>query len=329
MTIVVQDFRERMEDKQSVYKTEVLGVKQMGWWRDDPYPHILPEDSWSLNLWEEISYKAIQYFAQSEIAWHTQKNNMLSSQVMLVNIFFPLKQHLDLLKPWLSRYYSDVKNVTDLDFEYIGPKNRNYFNERGGRGQNRTSSDISIVWEDKDKGRNMLLLEYKFTEPNFGECSQENNPNRQRCFSSRRVVFSPHTQCHKAQVGRTYWDRVLSEDTPFHRKQLVAAHYCPFRYDFYQLMRNQLLAHCIESDHAAGFNRVDFGVMYHADGDKLLRMSHPFGGERDPLRAWSNLLKNPEIFHAFTVQDFLDAIDKGLPDDLAGWRTYLKQRYGV
>ena len=128
MTIVVQDFRERMEDKQSVFKTEVLGVKQMGWWRDNPYPHILPEDCWSLNLWEEISYKAIQYFAQSEIAWHDQKNNMLSSQVMSVNVFFPLMQHLELLKSWLSRYYSDIKSVDYLDFEYIGPKNRNYFN---------------------------------------------------------------------------------------------------------------------------------------------------------------------------------------------------------
>ncbi|MCK4723669.1 MAG: hypothetical protein KAT75_10210, partial [Dehalococcoidia bacterium] len=67
----------------------------------------------------------------------------------------------------------------------------------------------------------------------------------------------------------------------------------------------------------------------HADSDKLLRMSHPFGGERDPLRAWPNLLKNPETFHAFTVQDFLDAIDKSLPEELVGWRAYLKQRYGV
>lgn len=329
MVIAVQDFRERMEDKQSVYKTEVLGIAQMGWWGGNAYPHILPEDSWSLNLWHEISYAAVQYFAQSEIAWHNQKHNMLSSQVMSVNIFFPLMEHLDLLRPWLSRYYGDVRTVTDIDFEYAGPRDRNYFEEGGIRGQNRTSADVAITWEDKDKARNMLLLEFKFTEPSFGECSQQGNPDRRRCMSASRVMASPRTQCYKAEMGRTYWRLALAADSPFLRDRLKAEHHCPFRYDFYQLMRGQLLAHCIERDVSAGYNRVDFGVMYHAANEQLLKMEHPFMGERNPLRSWPTLLTEPETFHACTMQDFLDAIEKNLPEELADWRAYLKQRYGV
>jgi len=329
MVIAVQDFRERMEDKQSVYKTEVLGVAQMGWWGGNPHPHILPEDSWSLNLWDEISYAAVQHFAQSEIAWHNQKHNMLSSQVMSVNIFFPLMGHLDLFRPWLSRYYSDVKTVTDIDFEYVGPRDRNYFEERGIRGQNRTSADIAITWEDKEKARNMLLIEFKFTEPSFGECSQQGNPERRRCLSASQVMASPRTQCHKAEIGRTYWKLALAADSPLLRDRLRAERHCPFRYDFYQLMRSQLLAHCVERDASAGYNRVDFGVMYHAANDRLLKMAHPFMGERNPLRAWPTLLGEPEMFHVFTIQDFLDAIEKNLPADLAVWRAYLKQRYGA
>ncbi len=330
MTIAVQDFRERMEDKQSVYKTEALGIKQMGCWRNKPYPHILPKDSWSLNLWDGIRKEAQRYFSENEIAWHEQRHNLLSSQIMCVNIFFPLKQHLNVIKPWLIRLFRDAENVVDIDFEYIGPEDKNYFSEIGGRGQNRTSSDVAVTWLDKAKRRNMLLLEFKFTEPNFGECNKQGNPKPERCFSSSKVVASPQTECYRVEdKKRRYWEYILSSDSPFRREVLTTERFCPFRYDFYQLMRNQLLAHCIQSEPKSGFDRVEFGVIYHADNDALLRMSHPFGGERNPLTSWPILLKNPETFHTFKVQEFLKIIEPELPDALISWRTYLKQRYGV
>lgn len=326
MSATVQDFRDRMEDKQSVYKTEALGIKHMGPGKGGYHPHILPEDSWSLNLWKDISYDAIQWFAQSGIAWHRHKHNMLSSQVMCVNTFYPLKERLDMLKPWLSRRF-DVKSIIDLDFEYVGPED--YFNEGGRRGGNRTSSDLAVIWEDRDKRRNMLLLEFKFTERSFGECSQDKNPDRRRCMSSRAVVRSPRTQCYRARAGRTYWSHVISAESPILVDRLKAMRHCPFRYDFYELMRGQMLAHCIESDSRAGFHAVDFGVIYHAGNEELLEMSHPFAGEGNPLRAWASMLKDPDTFHTFTVQDFVQSIEGGLPDDLKGWREYLRQRYGV
>lgn len=325
----MQDFNERMREQQAQYKTAMLGITTQGKWRGKEYPHILPEDCWSLNLWEEISNEAIKYFTRSNIAWHKYKHHLLSSQIMCVNIFFPLKQHLDVLKPWLSNHFHDVGNVVDLDFEYIGPEDKNYFNEKGGRGQNRTSSDVSITWLDKAKRKNMLLLEFKFTESAFGECGKQDNPDRSRCLSSEKVVNSPQTQCYRAEVKRTYWDIILSDNSPLHKDRLAVDSYCPFRYDFYQLMRNQLLAHCIQSDRGAGFDRVDFGVIYHADSDKLLRMSHPFDGERNPLEAWPTLLRNTDTFHVFTVHDFIGTIETRLPANLTGWRTYLEKRYGI
>jgi len=329
----MQNFREQMEKHQIEYKTKVLSIKQMGRWRGRHYPHILPEDSWSLNLWEGIAYEEIKYFVQSEIAWHVQKHNLLRSQSMCINIFFPLRQHLDILKVWLSRHFRDVENVVDLDFEYIGPKNKNYFNELGGRGQNRTSSDLSITWQDKEEKKNMLLLEFKFTERDFGECSQEGNPYPERCLSlgkdMENDIYSHKTKCYRTEVKRPYWDMILSGDSPFRRELLTTESYCPFRYDFYQLMRNQLLAHCIQSDSQLDFNRVEFGVIYHADNKDLMRMSRPFGGERNPLKAWPELLNNQNTFHVFTVQEFLNTIEPNLQGELASWRSYVKQRYDL
>ena len=318
-----------MEKHQIEYKTKVLGIEQMGRWRGRHYPHIMPEDSWSLNLWEVISYEAIKYFAQSEIAWHIQKHNLLSSQIMCVNLFFPLKEYLNILKTWLSCHF-DVQNVVILDFEYIGPKGKNYFKEDGGRGQNRTSSDLAITWQDKEGKKNMLLLEFKFTEPDFGQCSKAGNPDHKRCLSAKKVVASPQTECYRVEKKeRRYWEYILSSDSPFQKELLTKESYCPFRYDFYQLMRNQLLAHCIQSDPEEDFNRVGFGVIYDAHNEVLTRMSRPFGGERNPLKAWPNLLKNPNTFHVFTVQEFLNTIEPKLHGDLVNWRMYLKQRYDL
>jgi len=325
----MKEFDKRMRELQSQYKTATLGITAQGKWKSTKYPHILPEGKWDLNLWDSIRKEAQFYFNDNNIAWHKYKHNLLSSQVMCVNIFFPLKKHLDVLEPWLSSYFNNVGNVVDLDFEYIGPEGKDYFNENGGRGQNRTSSDVSITWLDKAKRKNMLLLEFKFTESSFGECGKKGNPDRSRCLSSNKVVASPQTQCYRAEVGRTYWDIIPTNESPLRKERLTADGYCPFRYDFYQLMRNQLLAHCIQADSEAGLHRVEFGVIYHADNDKLLRMSHSFDGERNPLKAWRSMLKNPDPFHYFAVQDLISTIEERLPDGLIEWRTYLKQRYGL
>lgn len=93
-------------------------------------------------------------------------------------------------------------------------------------------------------------------------------------------------------------------------------------------MRNQLLAHSIERDSSESVDKGDFGVCYHADNEDLLRMA-PFGSESNPLKAWPKMLRRPENFFAFTVQDLLAAVEADLPDGLLGWRSYLVERYGL
>ena len=54
------------------------------------------------------------------------------------------------------------------------------------------------------------------------------------------------------------------------------------------------------------YNKVDFGVMYHADNEKLMNMSRPFNKERDPSKAWQKLLRHSDTFHVFTIQGYID-----------------------
>ena len=324
----MDDFFKRMKESQARYKIKVLGIKEPGFSRGGtPYSHILPKEKWELNLWEGIRNEACSYFGANGIAWHDQRHNLLSSQAMCVNVFFPLRHHLEILGVFLSQYFNDILEVINLDFEYTGP--RNYFGERGGRGQNRTSSDLAVMWLDIEKSPRMLLLEFKFTEPDFGQCGQEDNPLPERCLSSSKVVSSPRRECYRAQKGRKYWDMILSGKGPFHKGFLTTESFCPFRYDFYQLMRNQLLAHCIQSDPNSFLSKVDFGAFYHSENQTLLEMKHAFGGEHNPVKAWPKMLKNPNTFHSFTVQDLLRIVETQLPDNLLSWRSYLRCRYAL
>ncbi len=326
MTMPVQTFRERMEDKQSVFKTEILGIKQMGLLRGNPYPHVLPEDAWSLNLWREIAYDAIKHFAQSEIVWHPSKHNMLSSQVLCANIFYPLREHLNVIHTWMQSCQLDVGEVVDLNFNFVSHKN--YLHERDDRGLP-PIADLSITWVDMAKRRNLLLLSFKFAEANLGECSPAGNPNPKRCYVSSKVVGSPRSQCYRVQQGRRYWDVINSASGPLWKDSLVIEKYCPFRYDFFHLMRGQLLAHCIQSDSKSGYDRAEFGILYHASNSELLQMALSFDDERNPFKVWPTLLHKPETFHAFTLQDFFATLERSLPLDLTGWRQYLNQRYGL
>lgn len=326
---MTENFRSQIQARLIRYKRKVLKCEAEGAWRGKPYPHILPLKKWQYNLFEGIRDSVVEYFKARNIAWHNQRHNLLSSQILCVNLFFPLREHLGVIQSFLTPHFSKIGRVIDIDFEYSGPPRRNYFNEEGRRGQNRTSSDIALIWEDKSGNKNMLLLEFKFSEPGFGECSKQGNPNRRRCQSARRVIEAPNENCWRAIRKRTYWDMILSNDNPFRREALTVERYCPFRYDFYQLMRNQLLAHCIETDPQADFSRVDFGVIYHADNEALLKMARPFGEESNPLKAWPMLLRAPSKFHVFTIQELISVIDRKLPEGLISWRGYLKQKYNL
>jgi len=312
-------FYEEMKARMIVYKKETMDI----------YEHILPARQWTRNIWSGIRRAAIDYFSREKIKWHDHKDNLLSSQIQCVNIFFPLRNHPSLLNGFLKEFYPLLAEVTDIDFEYIGP--RNYFNEPGGRGYNRTSADVAITWEDTRGRNNLLLVEFKFTEANFGECSKSENPDPDRCNHGKLIIHSPKKECYRSEVGRPYWDIILSPQEPFLLEMLHKTQHCPFRYDFYQLMRNQLLAKCIAEDKDSEFSIVEFAVCYDDRNETLLNLSRPIDGNSNPLEVWESFLKNPSSFKSFTIQQLLENIDHidNLPSELEQWRAYLNDRYGL
>jgi len=322
-------FYEEMKARMVDYKTNILGITEKGKRREREYDHILPSQQWPLNLWSGIQRQSIEYFSKNDIRWHRERDNLLSSQMLCVNIFFPLKNYPDLLAGLLKTFYPLLERVSEIDLEYIGPKN--YFCEPGGRGYNRTSADVSIKWTDNEGRDNLLLVEFKFTEQNFGGCSKSENPNPERCDHLELVLSAPKTECYRSEVGRPYWDMIRSPEGIFVGEALARTRYCPFKHEFYQLMRNQLLAHCLANDSDTKLHTVEFAVCYDERNKGIQTISRPIDGENHVFSVWKSFLKKPETFKHFTIQHLLHHIDQSvsLSTETKVWRAFLGERYGL
>ncbi len=336
--MAAQAFQTEIKNRAIAFKHAHLGIYEKGTrpyinknhqLTNLEYDHILPARLWEQTLWHGIRQDAINYFTTERIQWHGQCNNLLSSQVLCLNIFFPFRTRLNLITGFLKTHHASLKRVTGIEFEYTGQDN--YFHESGGRGQNMTSADVVFFWEDNLGRRNITLTECKFTEQAFGECGKSSNPDRNRCNNGKAVIASYKSQCYRSQVGRLYWDMILAPNSPIKSEVLYKSKACPFRYDLYQLMRNQLLAHCLMQDKQNGLSGATFAVCHDARNTALTtyRNTNEYG-TGNTLVIWKSFLKEPGAFGHFTYQDFMAYLDSiALPDELKPWRAYLNQRYGL
>jgi len=138
------------------------------------YPHILPAGHERLAFYGPLADAILAYLAEEDIALHSEVLNLKSSQAACLNFLFPLRQDLDLAKASLGSFLPGLREVTGIEFEYTGsPEVTQWLGEprRGKRGQNRTSIDAAVFWVGRSKKRCITLVEWKYTERNFGACS--------------------------------------------------------------------------------------------------------------------------------------------------------------
>jgi hypothetical protein len=114
-------------------------------------------------------------------------------------------------------------------FEWIGE--RYYLGERIARGEKRTrganctSADAAVLFEQTDGKRQLVLIEWKYTES----------------YPSRAIRFSARGT-DRAVIYRRFYE---AADCPIDRS--LVAHFDDLFYEpFYQLMRQQLLAREME-----------------------------------------------------------------------------------
>jgi hypothetical protein len=252
-----------------------------------PYEFCLPLEFAELNLLPEVRTRALGLFGELRIPWHAgvdggPSNHLLSSQVQCVNA---LTQMVDDPARIVEAFggHLDIGRVEQIEpgrfltFEFIGPTD--FFVEaRAGvrtRGAYCTSVDAAFLYQNRTGGRELALVEWKYTESYARRVDQQRDVER----------------------ARRYQAALMAKDSPVDGSLLPFERFCDE--PFYQLMRQQLLAHELEKVHALGADRVR--VVHVSDAsnvDYQASVHHPehlaLGGTVDDV--WARLLRGRDGF---------------------------------
>jgi hypothetical protein len=298
----------------------------------NPYPHILPDGHQEKAFFEPV---LIPYMQAHDIAFHAESLNLRSSQACCLNFLYYLRQNLEQASEVLRGWFPELLRVTSIEFEYTGPEAATtWLGEPPGgkRGMNRTSVDAAIWWADGQKKPRLTLVEWKYTETSFGKCggyTSHGNSDRWRCRELDVSSIAPKKDCYLHQGDRPtnrrhYWEHM--EEAGIHYSVFEKPG-CPFRNPLYQLMRQQLLAHWLETKTD---NTVHVAVACFKDNEELMRPpSYLEHLGHDLPTAWRAFLDEPQRFRVLHVEDLMAHCDYLSSVATSPWREYLRERYGV
>ncbi|MBL7066012.1 MAG: hypothetical protein ISS49_17685 [Anaerolineae bacterium] len=306
------------------------------------YPHILPTDHKRLTFHEPLADAILSYLIEEDIALHSEVLNLKSSQAACLNFLFPLRQNLNMAKAALQRFpfLPGLREVTGIEFEYTGPPGATEWlgePRRGKRGQNRTSIDAAIFWIGRSKRKCITLVEWKYTESNFGACSAFHSASKDDKAKCRALDVArdvdPARSCLLTTGGdrrsRRYWEHV--EAAGISLSAFASVQGCPFQDPFYQLMRQFLLAAYLRQTGEA--DEVEVVSIGFARNTKLHivppQLRSLVDGEKEGIvSAWNAVLKGVPPMRHWTVEQLMARVNKIEGIDL-GWRNYLRERYDV
>jgi hypothetical protein len=271
-------------------------VDKTGVSRGPAYDFCLPPEHAALSLLPEVREPALALFAELGIPWHAgvdggPSNHLLSSQVQCVNglgqmVHDPERLRLAFADVLGTQEVLEIESDRFLTFEYIGPTD--YFNDAPAgtrvRGAHCTSVDAAFLHRTSDGVVELVLLEWKYTE------------------SYRARPAEP-------VKDRTRWERYGAAWNDPTGPILPAL---PFEQilqePFYQLVRQQLLAHALEQDRVHGADRVRVVHVSPAGNtayQQSLQPAHRALGN-NVSDVWSKLLRYPDRFVPLDSALFLD-----------------------
>jgi hypothetical protein len=317
-----------------------LGDGKSSRYSDYTYPHILPTGHERLAFYEPLADAVLSYLAKEDIALHTEALNLKSSQVACLNFLFPLRQDPDLAKVALWSFLPGLREVTEIEFEYTGPlKVTQWLGEpsTGKRGQYRTSIDAAIFWIGRSKRKHITLVEWKYTESNFGSCSafgSASKDDKARCqLLDVARDKDPARSCLLTTDGdrrsRRYWEHMEAAGISLSAFSNVQG--CPFQGPFYQLMRQFLLAAYLrQTDEVDEVEVVSAGFARNTKLHEVPPEVRSLVGREEGgiVGAWNAVLEGVPPMRHWTVEQLMARVNKIEWIDL-GWRNYLRERYDV
>jgi len=294
-----------------------------GVYKHKPRAFCLPVDLAEQNLVPEIRQSALAHFARHRIKWHDgqngkSSNHLCDSQVCCVNFLFPFADKPTALAEVLRPIFPEVQNMLPIEsgqyvsFEWIGAQN--YLGERISRngqrtrGANCTSADAIVMFERKDGKRQVVLIEWKYTES----------------YGGTFLKFSD-SGTDRTEIYRPLFER---EDCPI-RKDILPSFDALFYEPFYQFMRQQLLAHEMEKAHELDAELVTVLHIAPAHNSDFCRVTSPqlvnLGDSATSV--WGKLVKPEGRFISVSTEQLFGTVSAERFPEIKTWVDYIRARY--
>jgi hypothetical protein len=298
-------------------------ARSEGIYNGTPRSFCLPIESAEQNLVPEIRESALLHFAEHSIKWHNGKNgkpsnHLCSSQVCCVNFLFPFADKPNELAQVFSLIYPEIKKMLPVEnglyvsFEWIGEKN--YLGEKVSRNGQRTrgalftSADSIVLFERKDKKRQVVLIEWKYTESYGGNFLKYADSGTDRTEIYRHLFEKADCPINK--------DILPSFDSLFYEP-------------FYQFMRQQFLANEMEKAHEMGADVVSLLHIAPAHNDDFRKITSP---ELEKLgesatSIWKKLVKTEGRFISASTEKLFGNLSEAQLPEIKSWVEYVHARY--
>lgn len=299
------------------------GAQVDGIYKTNAYPFCLPRECAGENLFTGIREDALSYFKRHGIKWHdgqdyNPSNHLCDSQVCCVNFLYPFANQPAALAALLRPLFPNLAEMLPIEdeqfvaFEWIGAEN--YLKEKvhgtnkRTRGANFTSADAAVFFRRDDGLRQVVLIEWKYTESYAPVDLQVAASGTSRVDIYRPLFDAP--DCPLAKTALPSFQALFYEP-------------------FYQLMRQQFLAHEMQKAHELGADIVSLLHISPAHNTDFKRITSPqlqSLGE-SATAAWSQLVKDSNCFTAVHSEELFGCFDVQMFPELQPWWKYLSARY--
>jgi hypothetical protein len=319
----LQDEKLKQAQFKAVSATFSDAARLDGVYKEQPRAHCLPVEFAEQNLLPEIREAALAHFAKHGIKWHDGQNgkpsnHLCDSQVCCVNFLFPFADQPEALARILHSVFPDIKKMLPVEdgryvsFEWIGAKN--YLRERISRdgqrtrGANFTSADAIVMFERKDKQRQIVLIEWKYTES----------------YSGTSLKYAK-SGTDRSKIYQHLFD---GEDCPLD-KELLPGFDALFYNPFDQLMRQQFLAHEMERAHELGAQIVSLlHISPTANGDFSRVTSRQLERVGESVNeVWQALVKPEGRFISVSSEALFGKVTAVQLPKMKPWLEYIHARY--
>lgn len=298
-------------------------AKEPGVYRRKAYPFCQPRELSAENVYSGFRDEALDYFNRNGIKWHDAidrkpSNHLCDSQVCSVNFLFAFHEQPEALAALLQPVYPELRRMLPVEdgqyvaFEWIGAENylgeKMARNQKRTRGANYTSADAAVYFERMDGLKQFVLIEWKYTES----------------YSPTWLKFASSGTDRK----EIYWHLYDRDDCPIDKNLLGNFDYL-FYEPFYQLMRQQFLAHEMERAGELGADRVSLLHLSPAANQDFKKVTSPqlehLGDS--PTRIWAKLMRGNDRFAAWDLEGLFGNFEAEDFPELKDWFAFLVERY--